>query len=98
MVFARNTWIPSGHERTKMKKLTYISNSIDGGPRLIDEAGNIVYSTDYAADCRTYCQERGIDTVEFDADGNGSVVNLPVEWIGGGERLENSLRVLALMQ
>jgi hypothetical protein len=79
-------------------KLTYISNSISGGPKLINEAGETICKSDYAEDCRTHCEEAGIETVEFDADGNGSIVSLPVEWIGDGEKLENSPRVLALVK
>lgn len=78
-------------------KLNYVSNSIDGGPKLIDETGETVFKSDYPEDILDFCVENGITEVTFDADGNGSDVLIPVQWIGDGEPLELSKRVLNLI-
>lgn len=73
-------------------KLIFILNSLHGGPKLINEAGEVVFKSDYLTNCRTYCEERGIESVRFDR------VSIPVDWIGDGHLLENSDRVLSLIR
>jgi hypothetical protein len=41
--------------------------------------------------------DKGITEIAFDADGNGSMVNIPTSWINDGEKMFLSKRVLSLV-
>jgi hypothetical protein len=47
---------------------------------------------------RILSDDYGMTTILFDLDGNGTMRQIPVEWIGDGERIEGSERALALIE
>ena len=50
-----------------------------------------------ADDTRRHLCELNLESVSMDVDGNGSIRQVPVEWIGDGEKLIGSDRALALV-
>jgi hypothetical protein len=74
--------------------IRYVPNSLDGGPKL---TGALELTSDYPDNIRDYLDERGVTRVTLDADGNGSLVAIPVSWIADGKPLEMSGRVLKLL-
>ena len=63
-----------------------------------DDQGTVVGQHDNPDDVRGHFHDIGLDvetdTVTIDADGNGSIVEIPIAWIGDGEPLVGSRRVL----
>ncbi len=75
--------------------MRYEGLSVNGGPALYDGEALVLAGT--ADEIREYLSERAIGSVEYDADGNGSHVRIPVVWIGDGGPLHCSPRCLALI-
>jgi len=63
-----------------------------------DEIGTRVGSYESPDDVRGHLCDIDVDYVSIDADGNGSIVTIPVDWIGDGEKLVGSHRVLSLIE
>lgn len=63
-----------------------------------DGQGTVVGRYSDPDDVRGHLHDLGIDvendTVTIDGDGNGSIVEVPISWIGDGEKLIGSKRVL----
>jgi len=70
-----------------------------GGQWLIyaDDQGTIAGCYDNPDDVRGHICELGLKSVAMDVDGNGSMRQVPVEWIGDGEPLVGSERALQLI-
>lgn len=62
-----------------------------------DDQGTRIGTYDSPDDVRSHLCELGLFKVSIDADGNGSIVEIPIEWIGDGDSLVGSERVLALI-
>lgn len=66
-----------------------------------DENGTKVGSYSCPHDVRGHFHDLGLDvetdTVTVDGDGNGSIVEIPISWIGDGEKLIGSKRVMDLI-
>lgn len=66
-----------------------------------DDQGTIVGRYDNPEDVRGHFHDIGLDvetdTVTIDGDGNGSIVSIPISWIGDGEKLVGSKRVMDLI-
>lgn len=66
-----------------------------------DDQGTKVGSYESPDDVRGHFHDLGLDvetdTVTVDGDGNGSIVSIPISWIGDGEKLIGSKRVLDLI-
>ena len=62
-----------------------------------DDQGTVVGRYDNPDDVRGHFHDIGLDTVTIDGDGNGSIVEIPIAWIGDGEKLVGSKRVLNLI-
>jgi hypothetical protein len=66
-----------------------------------DDQGTIVGRYDNPEDVRGHFHDLGLDvdndTVTIDGDGNGSIVEIPIAWIGDGEKLVGSKRVMDLL-
>lgn len=77
--------------------MRYESLSINGGPVVFDDDGHEAFRDDYVENVREWLESRKISSVEYDADGNGSIVLIPTEWIGDGSPLHMSRRCLDLI-
>lgn len=66
-----------------------------------DDQGTIVGRYDNPEDVRNHLHDIGLDvetdTVTIDGDGNGSIVEIPIAWIGDGGKLIGSKRVIELI-
>lgn len=72
------------------------AQSVSGNWVIFETAmGTAVASYSDPDSVRNHLQSSGEAAVEIDGDGNGSLVVIPVEWIGDGERLIGSDRVLS---
>lgn len=58
-----------------------------------DENGTVVGRYCDPNDVRAHLSDIGLDVVTIDGDGNGSIVEIPIAWIGDGEPLVGSKRV-----
>lgn len=62
-----------------------------------DDQGTVVGLYDSPDDVRGHLCELGMESVAMDVDGNGTIRQVPVEWIGDGEALVGSARALQLV-
>ena len=66
-----------------------------------DDQGTVVGRYGNPDDVRAHFHDIGLDvetdTVTIDGDGNGSIVAIPIAWIGDGENLIGSKRVMDLI-
>ena len=66
-----------------------------------DDQGTVVGRHEDPDDVRGHLCDLGLDvetdTVTIDGDGNGSIVEIPIAWIGDGEELVGSKRVMDLI-
>jgi len=63
-----------------------------------DDQGTIVGLYDSPGDVREHLAGLDLDSVAMDVDGNGSIRQVPIGWIGDGELLIGSLRALSLIR
>jgi len=84
----------------RMNKYLTLTNSQSPSGRwtiYADDQGTIVGLYDYPDDVRGHLAGLELDTVAMDVDGNGSIRQVPIEWIGDGEPLIGSDRALSLV-
>ena len=66
-----------------------------------DDQGTLIGMHDDPDRVRAHLHDLGVDvendTVSIDGDGNGSMVAVPISWIGDGEPLVGSSRVMDLI-
>jgi hypothetical protein len=62
-----------------------------------DDQGTVVGLYDSPDDVRGHLCGLGLESVAMDVDGNGSIRQVPVAWIGDGEPLVGSQRALQLV-
>lgn len=61
-----------------------------------DDQGTKVGQYDSPDDVRAHLCDLGLTEIDMDVDGHGTIRPVPVEWIGDGEPLVGSPRVMAL--
>ena len=84
------------------RSLVYVTARQSGNPlgynQVVDESdGTLPYASVDPVEIRMLLEDDGITEILFDADGNGSMVLIPVVWIGDGAPLEGSARVFSLI-
>ena len=62
-----------------------------------DDQGTIVGKYDSPDDAREHLCSLGLESVAMDVDDDGTIRQVPVEWIGDGERLVGSARAMGLI-
>jgi len=62
-----------------------------------DDQGTIVGLYESPDDVRSHLCDMGLDSVDMDVDGHGTIRPVPVEWIGDGGPLIGSQRAMELV-
>jgi hypothetical protein len=82
----------------KFNNLTVTSNSQSPDGRWhVTRNGRHYYATEYPDNIKKYLKSLHIAQVLFDVDGQGTMRNIPVGWIGDGKPIEGSDRALKLV-
>ena len=82
-ILSTNAQSPSG------KWLLFVNDSGEA------TADGIIDAVEYPEDMRELLRYLGVDRVEMDVDDNGTMRQIPVEWIGDGDPLVGSRRALS---